>query len=171
MPTQLRGQLIRHSKDTYGEDFNAVLFDQYKHYVESAEKISERRVTTNNYFLTVNVSLVSVFGIISSNSIRSAWVVLLPLVGIIVAITWYRVIHSYRNLNTVKFAVIHELEQYTPAALYDYEWQKADEGKGKVYRPVSHLEAWVPVAFMVLFGALVIVVILVSLGWVVNLTP
>ena len=58
---------------------------------------------------------------------------------------------AYRDLNSVKFKVIHELEQRMPEALYDYEWQKVEEGRGKAYHPVSHLELSVPIIFMVLY--------------------
>ena len=36
-------------------------------------------------------------------------------------------------------------------ALYDYEWHKAEEGRGKAYHPLSHLERWVPITFIVLY--------------------
>ena len=52
-------QLIRQTKESYGESFTVALFEQYKLYVESAEKISERRVSANNYLLTVNAFLVT----------------------------------------------------------------------------------------------------------------
>ena len=58
---------------------------------------------------------------------------------------------TYRDLNTVKFKVIHELEQHMPAALYDYEWKKAEEGRGKAYHPLTHLERWVPIIFILLY--------------------
>jgi hypothetical protein len=44
-----------------------------------------------------------------------------------------------------------------PAALYDYEWQKAEEGRGKAYHPLTHLERWVPVVFIVLYVLLAII--------------
>jgi hypothetical protein len=72
-------------------------------------------------------------------------------------LTWHRIITSYRDLNTVKFKVIHELEREMPAALYDYEWQKAEEGRGKAYHPLTHLERWVPVVFMLLYVLLAVI--------------
>jgi hypothetical protein len=43
-----------------------------------------------------------------------------------------------------------------PAALYAYEWLKAEEGRGKVYRPLTHLERWVPLIFVLLYLLLAI---------------
>jgi hypothetical protein len=150
-------QLLRHTKETYGESFKADLFEQYKLYVESAEKISERRVSANNYLLTVNAFLVTLYGLLAASPYRGGWAVLVPVAGVLVSLTWHRIITAYRDLNTVKFKVIHELEREMPAALYDYEWQKAEEGRGKAYHPLTHLERWVPVVFIVLYVLLAII--------------
>lgn len=159
MSDQTPPQLIHQTKETYGDSFKADLFEQYKHYVESAEKISERRVSANNYLLTVNAFLVTLYGLVGASRYNSYWAVLVPIAGLLVSLTWYRIITSYRDLNTVKFKVIHELEKYMPAALYDYEWKKAEEGCGKAYHPLSHLERWIPIVFIILYVLLSIV------GW------
>jgi hypothetical protein len=157
MSDQAPLRLIRHTKKTYGGSFKADLFEQYKHYVESAEKISERRVSTNNYLLTVNAFLVTLYGLVAASRFNTFWTILVPVAGLLVSLTWYRIITSYRDLNTVKFMVIHELEQHMPAAIYDYEWKKAEQGRGKSYHPLSHLERWVPIVFMALYVLLAIV--------------
>lgn len=152
--------LIRHTKESYGETFKKDLFEQYKLYVASAEKISERRISANNYLLTVNAFLVTLYGLMAANQYKSYWTILVPIAGIIVSLTWHRIITSYRDLNTVKFAVIHELEQQMPAALYHYEWLRAEEGRGKAYKPLSHLERWVPIIFIVLYTLLLLLGVL-----------
>lgn len=157
MPESPGPQLIRHTRESYGECFKAHLFEQYKLYVESSEKISERRVAANNYLLTINSILVTLYGFLAASPYRSSWAVLVPVAGILVSLTWYRIITSYRELNTVKFKVIHELEREMPAALYEYEWHKAEEGRGKAYRPLTHLERWVPMVFVVLYLVLAII--------------
>jgi carbon starvation protein CstA len=149
--------LIQHTKESYGDSFDSVLFEQYKHYVESAEKISERRVSANNYLLTVNAFLVTLYSLVAASRFSTYWIVLVPVAGFLVSLTWYRIITSYRDLNTVKFKVIHELEQHMPAELYRYEWKKAEEGRGKTYHPLSHLERWIPIVFIVLYVLLAIV--------------
>lgn len=156
MRDQATPPLIRHTKQTYGESFKADLFEQYKLYVESAERVSERRVSANNYLLTVNAFLVTLYGILAAGPYKSHWTILVPVAGVLVSLSWYRIIMSYRNLNSVKFKVIHELEQHMPAALYQYEWQKAEEGRGKAYHPLTHLERWVPLVFTALYGLLAI---------------
>lgn len=155
-----RPQLIRHTKESYGDSFKSDLFEQYKLYVESAEKISERRVSANNYLLTVNAFLVTLYGLLAASPYKGGWAVLVPVAGVLVSLTWHRIITSYRDLNTVKFRVIHELEREMPAALYDYEWRKAEEGRGKAYHPLTHLERWVPVIFMLLYVLLAVIAVL-----------
>ncbi|MCC7195798.1 MAG: hypothetical protein IT356_09605 [Gemmatimonadaceae bacterium] len=157
MPDAEGPQLIRHTKESYGESFKADLFEQYKLYVESAEKISERRVSANNYLLTVNAFLVTLYTLLAASAYGGGWAILVPVAGVLVALTWYQIITSYRNLNTVKFKVIHELEREMPAALYEYEWHMAEEGRGKAYHPLSHLERWVPMVFALLYGMLAII--------------
>lgn len=44
-----------------------------------------------------------------------------------------------------------------PAALHDYEWHKAGEDRDRAYHPLSHLERWVPIIFMVLYVLLAVV--------------
>jgi len=153
---------MRHTKESYGESFKADLFEQYKLYVASAEKISERRVSANNYLLTVNASLVTFYGLLTASPYKGSWAVLMPVAGFLVSLTWCRIITSYRDLNTVKFKVIRELEEQMPAALYAYEWQKADLGRGTAYHPLTHLERWVPVVFMFLYIVLAIIGVV---GW------
>jgi hypothetical protein len=148
--------LIQQTEQQYGASFKGDLFDQYKLYVASAEKVSERRVTANNYLLTVNAFLVTLYGLAAASKYRSYWIILVPITGMLVAVTWHRIITSYRDLNTVKFQVIHELEQHMPAALYRYEWDKAEYGRGDAYHPLSHLERWIPIIFMVLYAALAV---------------
>lgn len=159
MSGEPRRQLIRHTKESYGESFKVDLFEQYKLYVESAEKISERRVSANNYLLTVNAFLVTLHGLVAASRYHSYWTILVPIAGFFVSLTWHRVITSHHDMNTVKFKVIHELEQHMPAALYKYEWQQAHEGPGKAYHSLSHLERWIPIIFMILYVLLGIV------GW------
>lgn len=149
--------LIRHTKESYGESFKSDLLEQYKLYVASAEKMSERRVSANNYLLTVNAFLVTLYGLLGASPYKGGWSILVPVAGILVSLTWHRIITSYRDLNTVKFKVIHELEREMPAALYEYEWHKAEEGRGKAYHPLTHLERWVPVAFMMLYLLLAVI--------------
>lgn len=50
-------KLLKTKETNYGEKYKEHLFEQYKLYCESAEKISDRRQNANNYFITINTAL------------------------------------------------------------------------------------------------------------------
>ena len=151
--------LFRYTKETYDGAFNADLLEQYKLYVQSAENVSSRRVASSRYLLTLNVALVALYGLQSSNLASGWWTILVPALGIPVSVLWHRIIKSHKNLNDVKFRIIHELEQRLPAALYAYEWRLANEGRGEPYRSVTDIERWIPLAFVGLHFVLLAVLV------------
>ena len=152
------GTLFRCTKETYEGSFNQDVLEQYKLYVQSAENVSARRVASSRYLLTLNVALVALYGFQSSKFDPGWWAVLVPILGALVSALWHRIIKSHRDLNAIKFKIIHELEQRLPAALYAHEWRLAEEGQGTPYRSVTDIERWIPLAFLglhlVLFIAL-----------------
>ena len=161
MPDQLDKPLIRCSKETYGSDFGRDLIEQYKLYVQSADNVSARRVSSGRYLLTVNAALIASYGFQPVNSGHILLVVLAAIAGIVVSLLSYNIIKSHRDLNALKFKVISEFEQHLPANAYDYEWQLAEEGKGKAYRSVSQIELWIPIVLLILHViALTFVIIL-----------
>ena len=64
----------------------------------------------------------------------------------------------------MKFKLIHELEQHLPVALFDYEWQIAEQGRGKSYSPVTRIERWIPLVFIALHVILAVMIILAIAG-------
>lgn len=142
----------------YGAYYKEHLFEQYKLYVESVEKTSDRRQHANNYFITINTALISLIGLSFQIKIFDdlAWIKsILALVGIIICVVFWFLIQSYKQLNTGKFAVIHEIEKQLPLALYKYEWEILGEGKDKKkYYPFSHIELLIPWVFGVIYAVL-----------------
>jgi len=143
--------LFRVSPSEYGDSYKVHLLEQYKLYVDTADRVSQRRTSANNYLLTVNAFLVTLYGLASSSPSNQAWYFVVPIAGILVCIAWFALISSYRNLNTAKFMVIHELEQRLPAALFDHEWELCERGRGIVYKPLTHIEQSIPFIFMALY--------------------
>lgn len=139
----------------YGPDFQAHLLEQYKLYVEMADRISARRLTTNQYFLTVNTAIIGAYAIATAVGLKRLepqWAAFVSLAGLILCYTWRRLVQSHDQLNAGKFAVIHEMEKLLPYPLFEREWSKLGQGKDpKLYRPVSKLEVAVPLVFMALY--------------------
>ena len=140
--------LIRQTNDPVDGSFEGRLLEQYKVYVQSADNVSERRVASVRYLLTVNVALVAAYGFQSVLTERALLASLIALAGIVLSLLSYSIIKSFRDLNTAKFEIIHELEEHLPAAPYAYEWQLLEEGRGKAYRPTTHVEKWMPLVFL-----------------------
>ena len=164
MSDQTGKPLVHIARDKYEGSFSTDLLEQYKLYVQSAENVSARRVASSRYLLTLNVALVALYGLQSASFGQTYWTLLVPALGIPVSLLWHQIIKSHRDLNTVKFKVIHELERHLPAALFDYEWHIAEQGQGKSYRPVTHIEIWIPIAFVGLHLGITILTVLTITG-------
>lgn len=152
--------LIQHSKESYGESFQAHLLEQYKLYVQSADNVSARRIASSRYLLTINVALIAIFGVDLVTPYQSIALVLAPGIGAVVSLVWLLIIRSSKRMNTVKFEIIRKLEQLLPVSLYEYEWQKLQKGKLKSYLPVTDIEQWVPIVFLAIHAMLYILHIL-----------
>lgn len=137
-------RLLRLSPEDYGQDYHSHLLEQYKLFVGTAERISTSRMSANNYLLTVNAFLVTLYGIAPSFGSSLVWKIAIPIAGILVCIAWLALIRSYRNLNAAKYRVIHEIEQHLPAALFEREWDVSERGVGRAYRPLTHIEPCIP---------------------------
>lgn len=151
-----QGVLLRVPRDEYGGVYREHFLEQYKLYVESADRVSQRRIAANNFLLTVNAFLVTLYGLASSFVTNWAWRFVVPAAGILVCSVWLELIRSYRNLNTAKFKVIHELEEHLPVALFDREWAYAQRGQGKAYKPLTRVELFIPLVFAALYTILAV---------------
>lgn len=150
--------LIGTSEDKYGINYREHLLEQYNIYLQLTDKISDRRSNTNTFFLTLNTGLVSAIGIVNIVFEKTS-IVLFMIIGIaacVLCYSWYRIIRSYRDLNSAKFKVIHEIEKHLPLRPYDAEWESLGKGLNKkLYLPFTHIESIVPWIFIVLHIVLV----------------
>lgn len=159
MPSKLQSR----TPEEYGDKYQNHLLEQYKLYVQTSQQVSERRQNANNFLLTVNSSLVVLYVALLSTFGHHHWNALIPFTGLFVCFLWYSTVDSYKDLNTAKFAVIHELEEQLPVALFKHEWhvcghnrKKTDRDIADRYVPLTHLERWIPVAFAALYIGLAI---------------
>jgi len=132
------------------EKWQTHLLDQYKLYVEMADRTSQRRVMVNTYFLSVNSAILAFVGYLTSkDSTDNLW--MLAVAGIALCWLWKATIISYKNLNTAKFKILHEIEKRLPIRPYESEWAFMGRGTDpKLYRPISHIEVGVPWIFIAL---------------------
>jgi hypothetical protein len=137
--------------DGPGEKYQAAVMEQWKLYVEMADRVSSRRGLTNTFFLTLNTAIFTVIGVVGRmDSDISSWLLLLPLAIVLgECAAWWWLVRSYRQLNAAKFKVVGALEERLPASPYwRAEWVALGEGKDlRKYLPLTHLEQWIPVLF------------------------
>lgn len=129
------------------------VLEQYKLYVEMADRISNRRDVANAFFLTLNGLLFGAVGVIIDKGFyfNPKWTIFFPLIVLLFGcFFWWRLILSYKQLNGAKWTIVGELEVRLPSSPYGKaEWKGAlGEGKDrKVYWPLTHLESWIPWIF------------------------
>lgn len=144
--------------DEYGSSYRDHALEMYKTYVEMADRISERREKANSFFLTVNTALIALLAkdAFGSNAADPRGLELLvPVAACVLCYLWYRIIRSYRDLNSAKFKVVHAIECQLPLRPYDAEWESVERGKNpQLYLPFTHVEKVVPWLFMVLHALL-----------------
>lgn len=147
-------------EERFGADYYKLLMEQYKLYVDSSTKLSERRATAQTFFLTANTLLATASGLAAGRYIAPAaaaaadgtWQWLVPLAGLLLALSWFVLIGAYRTLNSAKFKVIHELERQLPARLFEREWHFTQEKKGGL--TLTRVERVIPLIFALFFAAL-----------------
>ena len=139
-------------QEEYGPNYKPHLLEQYKLYVEMADRISSRRQSTNSFFLSVNTAIIALLSYINMGSNNgSSFYCLVSLAGMTLCLLWNKLLRSYKNLNTAKFKVIHEMEAKLPFAPYDSEWEKVENSKNsKLYLPFTHIEIYIPWVFFVI---------------------
>jgi len=163
----IKDKLINYSASEYGEDYHKVVLEQYKLFVEMTDRISSRRQTSNSFFLSINTALIALIGyseIKSLFSLPNYLNFIIATAGMILCYSWFRIIRSYKDLNTAKFKVIHEIEKLLPISPYDAEWEEVGRGKNlKLYLFFTHVEAKIPWVFFSLYALIFLVKIIFSL--------
>jgi hypothetical protein len=144
------------SPSEYGEKYSDHVMEQYKLYVEMADRISARRQTANSFFLSINTALLAFVGLYASTAqapdLPLSWTLAVATAGVVLCYSWYRLVRSYSDLNGGKFRVVHAMEQLLPLAPYDAEWESVGRGTDpRLYLPFTHLEIRIPWIFMVLY--------------------
>ncbi len=128
------------------------LLEQYKLYVEMADRISQRRQSANNYFISVNVLLYSLLSYLIYIKFNTGVFFTIFLPGVIICCVWCSIIKSYKRLNTGKFKVIHEMEKKLNYQPYQREWEIVGKGKDKkLYQPFTEIELYVPWIFGIIY--------------------
>ena len=144
----------------------ADLLEQYKIYLQTSEDLVNRRQSVNNFYSTANTALVTIFGsvlAINPNKEMSLFIgFCFAILGIVLCLSWARILKAYGNLNASKMKVISILEKQLPASLYDAEWSvMSDRLNKQKYISFTDSEKRVPRIFIVIY--IIIFIVSVSL--------
>lgn len=134
-------------------------FDLYKLAIEMADRISARRGVANSFFLTANTAVVA---LLATSDARWS----LAAAGIVVAVAWWALLKSYRDLNAAKFEIILAMEKRLPVRVYGDEWDRLQRDPVGFslrretfrswfaqYRELGRIERIVPWIFALIYAA------------------
>lgn len=148
---------LLNSRQNYKGDYDANLIEQWSKCVEMANASSDKRISSNNVFITINAALIAIL------QFTSGWHdALISIVGVVVSSLWYATIKSYRELNTVKYMLINRMEKELPSLPFTEEWRLLK--KNKKYTALTKIEQWLPFIFIVLFIITICISLLSSCG-------
>ncbi|PZV06954.1 MAG: hypothetical protein DCF22_22865 [Leptolyngbya sp.] len=149
------------SRENYGDEFKIHILEQYKLYVEMADRVSSRRVQMASFYTSILSALLALLSITSNKDLfqgpQSFVLLTIAMLGLCLCFVWAANINSYKQLNSLKFKVIHEMETYLPFPCYDREWEILKEDKNRRrYLRLSAVEQYVPFILSVPYSCLLI---------------
>lgn len=153
------------SPEHYGQAFQDHLLEQYKLYVEMMDRTSARRNQMNSFYTSLLSGLMALLALVTAQETVHAQEIELQILvflavavlGLLLCLVWYFNIRSYKNLNSGKFKVIHELECQLPFPCYDREWEHLKKDKRyRGYWTQTKGESMVPIILAVAYMGLLI---------------
>ena len=108
----------------------------------------------NKLYISLLTGLLAVIPLILGQGtpvdIQNTVLLAMGFLGLAICLVWILNIRSYKQLNWLKFKVIHEMEQKLPFHCYEREWEILKEEKdSRIYLRLSKVEQYVPVILMV----------------------
>jgi hypothetical protein len=139
-----------------------LLMEQYKLYVEMTDRVSARRGEAGKLYSSLLTGLLAVISLAVGQNvsveIQKTVFIMAATLGIALCVIWAINIRSYKQLNSLKFKVIHEMEQKLPFPCYDREWQLLKEEKsGRNYVRLTKVEQYIPFILAIPYVALLII--------------
>ena len=142
-----------------------ILLEQYKLFLQTSEELVKRRQTVNSFYISISSALVAIMGVLFAlEFVRLAKLVVgiaFCIIGIILSVSWSKMLTCYGNLNSSKMKIISRIEKKLPLSLFDAEWAAlSDKLNKKKYVSFTESEQKIPF----IFGVVYIIAILVLLA-------
>jgi hypothetical protein len=154
-------EVDRSAYDGPGEKYQAAILEQYKIYVEMADRLSARRAVANTFFLTLNTGIFTLVGVFWTTrpDATVTWLALPFMALLLQCGAWFWLLRSYRGLNRVKYRVIGQFEERLPASpFWRAEWDGGRRHDSLLRNAsLSGVEQVLPIFFALLYAAGVVI--------------
>lgn len=146
--------------------YQTAILEQYRIYVDIADRVAARRVLTNVLLVTLNTALLTAVGafVREVNKYQVHWLLVAPLVAALVqCVAWGLLLRRYQTLAAVKWRVVEAFEERLPARAFVHaEWRsglKLESGQWR--RSLTAAEFCLPALFGVGYLLAILVVVAV----------
>lgn len=142
------------------------LLEQYKLFLQTSEDLVNRRQNVNSFYISISSALVATMGALFAMEFGQEAKLIIGfifcIIGIILSISWSKILSCYGNLNSSKMKIISNIEKQLPLSLFDAEWAAlSDKLNKKKYISFTESEQAIPRLFGVVYF-LVMIFIVVS---------
>lgn len=151
------------SQDTEVEAANAdsdsnTVLELWKQYEQTARDVSNRRLKNNRFYQRLLGATVAGVGVAAKfNAIGPFVYLVVGLIGVAISLLWMMHIVSYKQLNSGKYEVLHDLESELPYQPFSEEWKKLNEGRDPTtFITHTSVEIWWPRVALWVFGGMVL---------------
>ena len=150
-------------------------FDEFEMFSEHVQRLSERRQSASQTYLTVNTAVFGVLAFLAKDAGFRGWglvAVCVPLfaVGIMACVIWHRIIVQFKAVIGWHYEQLRAMEDELAgsARIYSREWEHFFKPQGGKERfGFSRLEAWLPRLLIVLYAIYATgMIVATTLGWV-----
>jgi hypothetical protein len=147
----------------------ALMFEQYKMLVDSAQRIEERRGGSNGIFIGINTILVSVLlhtEQLSKMQFGDMFLAaFLALIGILISWDWLKVISSYKNLNSLNYTLMKSFENILPTRVFSLRGKIENEQQDSKLSNRANIilisENLLPKTFLVIYSVYLLMIFVI----------
>jgi hypothetical protein len=146
-------------------------FSEYKQLAQDSARISDRRETINNIYLSVNSVLLGAIALLVQQGglkdvVFSAVAVFIAIAGLAITRDWKKLVHNYRELLRLRFEALKELEQREdfPGVVKIYQRETKLYGDGKGLFGFSPVEIKLPGLFSTLYIIAIVAIVVGSVA-------
>lgn len=144
-------------EEKYGNKFKDHLIEQYKMFVEMADRYTSRRGQTSRFYIVLLTGLLAILSVYVNMDLKieclSVLLFSVSISGLAICWLWRRNIDSYRQLAKAKYDTIRDMEKNLPYSCYSKEWKILQENN---YKKLTEVEKQIPIVFSIPYLILLI---------------